>query len=75
VKRPFVVVYRQLVESLMDIIADTTGDLSWAYSQEFEAKLDEALRDIEGGSLESVETIDQLIEYIDVQRQSAQEES
>lgn len=52
-------------------VSHTSDDLSWAYSPRFELRLDSALRAIEAGEFDTVNTIDELIEYIDAQGKKA----
>ena len=53
--------------------AEALEDLSWANTTEFKLKIDRAFKEIEHGKFASVRTIDELIEYIDAQREEAQE--
>lgn len=51
--------------------ASQTDDLSWAYSHNFEIKIESALRAVESGDFDTVNTIDELIDYIDAQGKKA----
>ena len=55
-----------------DFVSHTSDYLSWAFSQRFEARIDRALSAIESGHFDAVNTIDELIEYIDAQGKEAQ---